>query len=111
MNTKYQNLPFSESKGYDLFIYWWDLTPKRKEEISLAGGIRFIQKDSGRWTEVTAKELLPLLTAARQTTRNRGTTGGNWGIKVLASSLDELAIEEPGTEMKDWRRIRVRWQP
>lgn len=70
-----------------------------------------VQKDSGRWADVTDKELLPLLTPARQTSRNRQTAGGNWGIKVLASSQNELVIEEPRIKAKAWPRIKVKWQP
>jgi hypothetical protein len=105
------NFLIGKSQRYDPFIYWWDIAPKRKEKIALAGGIRFVQKDSDRWAEVTAEELLPLLTPVRQTSRNRHATGGNWGIKVLASNLDELAIEEPKIDAKDWQRIKVKWHP
>jgi len=103
------NFLTSNSQRYDPFIYWWDITPERKERIALAGGIRFLQKDSGRWTEVAKEELLPLLTSVRQTTRSRHATGGNWGIKVLASNPDELAIEEPKVDAKDWQKIKVKW--
>ena len=112
MNTRYEEtgFPSSESKRYESFIYWWDISPDRKGEIARTGGIRFIRKDSGHWTDVAAEDLLPLLTAKRQTSRNRRATGGNWRIKVLGSSPDELAIEEPRAKAESWIRIKVKWE-
>ena len=75
----------------------------RKDEIAHAGEIHFIKKDSDEETVVKAEILLPLLTKERLTTR------GKWGIKVLRDHPKELAIE-PG-KSGTWKFLPVEWYP
>jgi len=102
---------YCESKRYEgkNFLYWWDLWDTRRNELAQVGKIHFIKKDTGERAIVTSRELLPLLTEARRTSRMRGTTGGNWGIKVLPGYPDKIAIEEPGVIPNHWAKIPVKW--
>jgi len=96
-----------ESQRYQgkSYLYWWDISPTRRELLAKVGEIYFVKKDTGEKAVVKASKLLPLLTQARQT--SRGT--GNWGIKVLVEHPNELAVEQPGKDSRHWPTISVTW--
>jgi len=100
-----------ESKRYEgkRYLYWWDIWDSRKNNLSQAGEIYFVKKDTRETAVVAAEDLLSLLTERRRTSRMRKTTGGNWGIKVLANHPDGLAVE-PGSRTGDsWVYLPVKW--
>ena len=103
----------SKSKRHEgkRYLYWWDIWDSRKNDLSRAGQIHFVKRDTGERSLVTSKDLLPLLTETRRTSRMRKTTGGNWGIKVLANHPDELAIEPGSRRGESWAYLPVKWIP
>lgn len=96
---------FHQGKAY---LYWWDIWETRKESLKEVGEIHFVEKDTGRGFAVVADDLLPLLAEERRTTRMRSKTGGNWGIRVLASKPDQLVIETPGVSPEQWQIISAK---
>lgn len=94
-----------KSKKYNPFLYWWDITPRRKKKLDQYENIEFIQKDTGQRCIVPTKELKAFLTKDRRTSRSEG----NWGIKVLMNHPDELAFE-PGSKDGEWLYLPVVWK-
>lgn len=95
-----------ESKCYEnqYWIYWWDISPGLRDRLSTLGAIEFIKKDTREKCLVEAKVLHEVLTAQNQTSRGQG----NWGIRVLASRPNDLAIESPANAEK-WPIIPATW--
>ena len=94
-----------ESKRYEPFLYWWDITPRRANDLDKYDTVEFIKKDTGKSCIVPTEKLRKFLTNTRQTTRGEG----NWGIRVLLDHPNELAFE-PGTADGDWLFLPVVWE-
>ena len=94
-----------ESKKYNAFLYWWDITPRLAEKLDKYDIVDFIKKDTGEICSVPIKKLKTFLTKGRQTTRGEG----NWGIKVLIDNPNELAFE-PGSKNQHWLYLHVAWK-
>jgi hypothetical protein len=93
-----------DSKVYDKkFLYWWDITPNKREQLGDYRAVIFIEKDEeGRDDKehiVNSKYLKRLLTKKYQTTRG----DGNWGIRILS---DGKLYVEPGKKSKNWKPIK-----
>ena len=94
-----------ESRRYEGYLYWWDITPKRAESIDKYEIIEFVKKDTNESCKVQVSTLRKYLTKQRQTTRGEG----NWGIRVIVDHPDELAFE-PGAKGGDWLFMPVVWR-
>jgi len=101
--TKSGSPLYSSSKRYEGYLYWWDISPMRKDELAHAREIHFVKNDTSEETIVKAELILPFLTAKRLTAR------GKWGIKILYDHPNELAVE-PG-KTGGWEFLPVQWLP
>jgi len=94
------------SKRYDEgpFLYWWDISPSLAGALDEYEAIEFAKKDTGERCGVPPEALKGFMTSDRQTSRGRG----NWGIKVLKDSPEELAFE-PAKPGDNWLFLSVVW--
>jgi len=73
------------------FLYWWDISPSLPDVLDRYDAVAFIKKDTGERRYVPVAALKGYLTEGRRTSRS----DGNWGVKILKGTEDQLAFE-PG---------------
>jgi len=98
--------PYAESKRHQgkPYLYWWDITPARKESLEQTGAIHFSKGDTGEEAVVEKRNIIPLLT--------KGTLAwnGHWAIKILRGRPNELVID-PGKGKTPILLHDVKWCP